>query len=37
VRVTRPAVVASANKYLGKRVSDPASVFAALRQWKNEF
>jgi hydroxyacylglutathione hydrolase len=37
VRVSRPAVVASANKYLGKRVSDPASVFAALRQWKNEF
>ena len=37
LRVTRPAVVASANKYLGKRVSDPASVFAALRQWKNEF
>jgi len=37
VRVSRPAVVASANKYLGKRVSDPASVFAALRKWKNEF
>jgi len=37
VRVARPAVVESANKYLGKRVSDPASVFAALRQWKNEF
>jgi hydroxyacylglutathione hydrolase len=37
VRVTRPAVIASANKYLGKRVSDPAGVFAALRQWKNEF
>lgn len=37
VRVTRPAVIASANKYLGKRVSDPAAVFAALRQWKNEF
>ncbi|HET7201334.1 MAG TPA: hydroxyacylglutathione hydrolase [Burkholderiales bacterium] len=37
VRVTRPAVIASANKYLGKRVGDPAAVFAALRQWKNEF
>jgi len=37
VRVTRPAVIASANKYLGKRLTDPASVFAALRQWKNEF
>jgi hydroxyacylglutathione hydrolase len=37
VRVTRPAVIESANKYLGQRVSDPASVFAALRQWKNQF
>ena len=37
LRVTRPAVIESANKYLGKRLSDPASVFAALRQWKNEF
>jgi len=37
LRVKRPAVIESANKYLGKRVSDPASVFAALRQWKNEF
>jgi hydroxyacylglutathione hydrolase len=37
VRVKKPAVIESANKYLGKRVSDPAGVFAALRQWKNEF
>ena len=37
LRVKRPAVIESANKYLGKRVSDPAGVFAALRQWKNEF
>lgn len=37
LRVTRPAVIESANKYLGKRVSDPARVFAALRQWKNQF
>jgi hydroxyacylglutathione hydrolase len=36
-RVTRPAVIDSANKYLGTRVSDPAGVFAALRQWKNQF
>lgn len=36
VRVTRPAVIASANKYLGRRVSDPAGVFAALRQWKSQ-
>lgn len=37
LRVTRPTVVDSANKYLGKRAADPAAVFAALRQWKNEF
>ena len=37
VRVTRPAVIDSANKYLGKRAADPAAVFAALRQWKNQF
>ncbi|MGB5080998.1 MAG: hydroxyacylglutathione hydrolase [Burkholderiales bacterium] len=37
LRVTRPAVIESANKYLGKRAGDPAAVFAALRQWKNEF
>jgi hydroxyacylglutathione hydrolase len=37
LRVTRPAVIQSANKYLGRRVSDPAAVFAALRQWKNQF
>jgi len=37
LRVTRPAVIESANKYLGKRVSDPTGVFAALRQWKNQF
>ena len=37
LRVMRPAVIESANKYLGKRVSDPAGVFAALRQWKNQF
>ena len=37
LRVKRATVIASANKYLGKRVSDPAGVFAALRQWKNQF
>lgn len=37
LRVTQPAVIESANKYLGRRVSDPARVFAALRQWKNQF
>ncbi len=37
LRVKTPAVIESANKYLGKRMSDPAGVFAALRQWKNQF
>ena len=35
LRCTEPAVVASVNKYLGTRVSDPVSVFAAIREWKN--
>jgi hypothetical protein len=29
--------MASANKYLGARASDPVQVFAALRQWKNSY
>jgi hydroxyacylglutathione hydrolase len=37
LRVQQPAVIESANKYLGQRLGDPARVFAALRQWKNEF
>jgi hydroxyacylglutathione hydrolase len=37
LRVTRPAVIESANKYLGRRMTEPAAVFAALRQWKNQF
>lgn len=37
LRVTRPAVIESANKYLGRRMAEPAAVFAALRQWKNQF
>ena len=35
LRCTEPAVVESANKYLGTRVSDPVRVFAAIREWKN--
>ena len=35
LRCTEPAVVASVNKYLGTRVSDPVRVFAAIREWKN--
>ncbi len=35
LRWKEPAVVESANKYLGARVSDPVRVFAAIRDWKN--
>jgi len=35
LRWREPAVVDSANKYLGARVSDPVRVFAAIRDWKN--
>jgi hydroxyacylglutathione hydrolase len=37
LRWREPAVVESANKYLGARVSDPVRVFAAIREWKNRF
>jgi hydroxyacylglutathione hydrolase len=35
LRWREPAVIDSANKYLGSRVSDPVRVFAAIRDWKN--
>jgi len=37
LRCSEPAVVESANKYLGARISDPLRVFAAIREWKNRF
>jgi len=37
LRCREPAVIESANKYLGTRASDPAAVFAAIREWKNRF
>jgi hydroxyacylglutathione hydrolase len=37
LRCAEPAVVESANKYLGSRVADPVRVFAAIREWKNRF
>jgi hydroxyacylglutathione hydrolase len=37
LRCREPAVVESANKYLGSRVADPVRVFAAIRDWKNRF
>ncbi|HYD56087.1 MAG TPA: hydroxyacylglutathione hydrolase C-terminal domain-containing protein, partial [Burkholderiales bacterium] len=35
LRCREPAVIESANKYLGARVTDPTRVFAAIRDWKN--
>ncbi len=37
LRCREPAVLESANKYLGARISDPVRVFAAIRDWKNRF
>jgi hydroxyacylglutathione hydrolase len=37
LRCQEPAVIESANKYLGARVADPVKVFAAIRDWKNRF
>ena len=37
LRTAEPVVVDSANKYLGSRIGDPVSVFAAIREWKNRF
>jgi len=37
LRCREPAVIESANKYLGARVADPVRVFAAIREWKNRF
>jgi hydroxyacylglutathione hydrolase len=37
LRCLQPVVIASANKYLGSRANGPVQVFAAIRQWKNEF
>ena len=35
LRCLEPAVVESANNYLGARAADPVRVFAAIRDWKN--
>jgi hydroxyacylglutathione hydrolase len=37
LRCAEPAVIESANKYLGSRIADPVRVFAAIRDWKNQF
>lgn len=37
LRVGEAEVVASASRYTGKALTDPVSVLAALREWKNTF
>lgn len=37
VRVTQPAVIASASARAGRPLDDPVSVLAAIREWKNSF
>jgi len=37
LRCLEPAVIASANNYLGARAGDPVQVFAAIRKWKDRF
>jgi hydroxyacylglutathione hydrolase len=37
LRCVEPAVILAAEKYAGKSLSDKVAVFAALREWKNNF
>jgi hydroxyacylglutathione hydrolase len=37
MRCSEPEVVAAASKHAGKALTDPVSVLAALRDWKNNF
>ena len=37
LRVSEPQVVESASRYAGKPLTDPVSVLAAIRDWKNNF
>ena len=37
LRCLQPGVIASAKRYLGADTLDPVQVFAAIRQWKNNF
>ena len=37
LRVNEPQVVESASRYAGTPLSDPVSVLAAIRDWKNKF
>lgn len=37
VRCTEPGIIASASQHAGKPLTDPVSVLAAIRDWKNNF
>jgi hydroxyacylglutathione hydrolase len=37
LRAAEPALAASASRHAGRALSDPVQVFAALRQWKDNF
>lgn len=37
LRCREPDVIAAASKYAGKPLTDPVSVLAAIREWKNKF
>lgn len=37
LRCSQPEVIYNASNYLGKPLADPVSVFAAIRDWKNNF
>jgi hydroxyacylglutathione hydrolase len=37
LRCDQPAVVATASRHAGRPLSDPVSVLAAIREWKNQF
>ena len=37
LRCSQPEVIRNASKYHGKSLLDPVSVFAAVRDWKNNF
>ncbi len=37
LRCNQPAIIQSASRYAGRQLDDPVSVFAAIRDWKNNF
>jgi hydroxyacylglutathione hydrolase len=37
LRCGQPEIIRNASEHAGRELSDPVSVFAALREWKNNF